>query len=490
MINTFNSAVKFLEGYIPTPDKKHPGQLGLERMKYLVTLLGNPQFTYPTIHVGGTSGKGSTATIIASILATRYKVGLHTSPHLISVTERIKLFSKGPLAEIARSPLIKGEDISNSEFIALLNEMLPVIKKVEESEFGKPSYFEILTALAFLAFVQAKVDIAVIEVGMGGRFDGTNVIKPVVAVLTNVGLDHTEVLGNTVEEIARDKVGIIKPGIEVVTGVKQPSVFKVVNAECRMQNANLSLLTPSTPEESLYAGHPRGVFEAFSYRIKQVTSGGSVFDYFGEHTYRNLKLSLLGLHQVENASLAVRTIESLLERKPEQVKRFLTSFGMTKNNIKAGLKLAFIPGRLEIVSKKPLIVLDGAHNDDKVRALVTAIREIFPQKKVTGIIAIKDDKNAKKILREFLKICQKIIFTKFSLMSDQGVIFSYEPEELLEIAISDFSTPGESLRAAPGVYLALEQAIKEAKEDDLILVTGSLYLVGEISAYFFGRSKK
>ena len=129
MINTFNSAVKFLEGYIPTPDKKHPGQLGLERMKYLVTLLGNPQFTYPTIHVGGTSGKGSTATIIASILATRYKVGLHTSPHLISVTERIKLFSKGPLAEIARSPLIKGEDISNSEFIALLNESSQLVTR-------------------------------------------------------------------------------------------------------------------------------------------------------------------------------------------------------------------------------------------------------------------------------------------------------------------------------------------------------------------------
>ena len=203
MIKTFNQAVRFLEQYIPTPDKKHLGELGLKRMQYLMELLGNPQLRYPTIHVGGTSGKGSTATIIASILATKYKVGLHTSPHLVKINERIKILSKPKSfwgAERLQNPFDSTQgkrfwtsqnDIKSKDFVDQVIYIKPFVEKLEKSKLGAPSYWEIVTAIGFLYFYQQRVDLAVIEVGLGGRFDASNVIEPKVSVITNVGLDHT-----------------------------------------------------------------------------------------------------------------------------------------------------------------------------------------------------------------------------------------------------------------------------------------------------------
>lgn len=523
MIKTIEEAVKFLEKYIPTPDKKHPGELGLKRMQYLMELLGNPQLKYPTIHVGGTSGKGSTATIIASILSTKYKVGLHTSPHLVQITERIRIYGScrsripnsaskllhfvGLKASEATfgspslaSPVSKINELSQKKFVDLLNKVIPTIKEIEKSNFGVPSYFEIVTAMAFLYFSQQKVDIAVIEVGMGGRFDATNVIKPEVAVLTNVGLDHTEILGDTVEKIAEDKVGIIKSGIEVVSGVKQPSVIEIINAKCKIQNAKLSLLIPPPSGESLYAGYPRGVLSTFSYRIKKLDSEKSVFDYKGIKSLNNLRIRLLGEHQVGNASVAIKVIEvfnniilslrgaqrqSNLYRLPHS----LRSLAMTELDIRTGLNSAFIPGRLEIISRKPLIILDGAHNPDKVRALVGAIKKIFPKKKVTSIIAIKSDKSAREMLDQLLEISEKIIFTSFQLTADLGIISSYNPKKLLELAnlidrqhryTSRHTKVVRKMLVIDNVKKAVEEAIISAKPNDLILVTGSLYLMGEI----------
>lgn len=496
MIRSYINAVKYLESFIPTPEMKHPGKLGIKRMRYLVKLLGNPQNAYPIIHVGGTSGKGSTATIIASILSTKYKVGLHTSPHLVKINERIRIFSRGPLAEIARGPLMK--DISDKEFIELINDVYPAIKKVEESKQGKPSYFEIVTAMAFLYFKKEKVDIAVIEVGMGGRFDATNVIKPLVAVITNVGLDHTEILGDTVEEIARDKVGIIKSGTPVATGVRQPSVIEIVEKICMEKEAPFSLLVPS-PRGSTFA-HPQGGFKAFSYKIKKITSAGSVFDYFGDQTYKNLKLSLLGEHQVENAVLAIRAIE-LLRKSAEVSSLFCAplklapynnnargresaqkaSFPADLDSISKGLKQAFIPGRLEIVHKRPTVILDGAHNPDKMKALVIAIKDIFPDKRIIAVVAIKSGKDAQGILKEILPICHEIIFTKFRLTTDLGDTFSYTPAELKKvISRGPLAISARSPLIKSDPVSAVEEAINSTNPDDIILVTGSLYLVGEI----------
>ncbi len=507
MIKSFSNAIKYIEQYIPTPDKKHPGELGLARMKYLMELLGNPQLKYPTIHVGGTSGKGSTATFIASILATKYKVGLHTSPHLVSITERIVIYGSGEtffgdvrqpnsrfrnLSSSSLSESLLPEQskhsslnlkqtfnapqkahpspyyISDRDFTDLVNYLIPYVKKVENSNLGGPSYFEIVTAMAFLYFFQKKVDITVIEVGMGGRYDATNVIKPQVAVITNVELDHTEILGDTVEKIAEDKVGIIKSGIEVISGVKKKSVIRILRSKIKDQRSKLSLLNRD-----------------FSYKVKKIDANGSVFDYKGDKLFRSLKslkLRLLGEHQVENAALAVRAIEQLA----------ISNWQLAIRDIRLGLLNAFIPGRLEIIRRRPLVILDGAHNPDKVRALVSSIKKIFPKKKITTIIAIKNDKNAEEMLSLLLKISHRVILTKFQLKGDVGIISSYSPEELVKKSnlisrqhryTSRHTKVVRKILVVPEVKKALEEEIRLAKPEDLILVTGSLYLVGEIKKY-------
>lgn len=492
----FNDIIKFIERYIPAPDKKYPGELGLERMKYLVSLLGDPQFSYPVIHVGGTSGKGSTATIIASILATKYKVGLHTSPHLVKVNERMKILNNfnAPQPLQGKPPLkVRGgegeltDDISDSQFVELIHEIKPYIQKMESSKYGPPSYFEIVTAMAFLYFMQQKVDMAAIEVGMGGRYDATNVVNPLVAVLTNVGLDHTEVLGSTIEEIAKDKAGIIKPGIQVVSGVNQPSVIKIVEEKCKEMGANLSLLNNQLqiPSPRRSRGRCldtiRGVSEVFCYRIREITDKGSVFDYLGEQKYKNVKLSLLGKHQVENAVVAIRAIEKLSNQPIIQSTNQLISNKIGEKGIREGLADSYIPGRMEIVSRKPLIILDGAHNGDKAKALTDAIKDIFPKKKVIAVVAIKHDKDAALIIKELIKITDEFIFTQYLITTDVGRTPSYNPVRLAEIAQT--ISPEKKIFIEKDPQKALDTAKRKAGDDTLILITGSLYLVGEVIKY-------
>jgi dihydrofolate synthase / folylpolyglutamate synthase len=451
MIRTYDEAVKYLERFIPTPDKKHPGDVGLSRMKLLCELLGNPQFMYKTIHVGGTSGKGSTSTIIASILATKFKTGLHTSPHLVKVNERMKV------SGIRNKELGIGKifnDIIDEELVELINFFVPFIKRVGESEYGNPTYFEITTAIAFLYFAKQKVDIAVIEVGMGGKFDGTNVVKPVVAVLTNVGLDHTEILGDTVEKIADDKVGIIKSNIQVIAGANQQSVRKIIQEKCKRNNAQLSLLGRD-----------------FSFEIKNITEKVCVFDYKGKNELKNLSISLLGAHQIENASLALRVIEKL------SVIGYQFSVGQINN----GLKQAFIPGRLEIIKRNPLVIVDGAHNPEKVKALCKAMKDIFPHRKIISIVAIKQDKNAKEMITQLLNISTEIIFTQYKLKIDTGDIISYPIHELEDMVGQIKHTRFVISKA--DISKAYLYARERAGDDDLILITGSLYLMGEFKKF-------
>jgi dihydrofolate synthase / folylpolyglutamate synthase len=229
-IGSIKQAISYLESFIPDLSVKTAGKIGFERMKLFAEALGNPQNEYPTIHVAGTSGKGSTATFIASILGIKYKTGLHTSPHLAKINERIKIICKGEGGR-EKGKEIYVRDITDLDFIDILNSMIPPIDDMRKTVLGPPSYFEITTALAFLYFKIKKVDIAVIEVGLGGRWDATNIIKPEIAVITNIGLDHTQILGNTVEKIAAEKAGIIKEGIEVVTGAKQESVINIIKSK-------------------------------------------------------------------------------------------------------------------------------------------------------------------------------------------------------------------------------------------------------------------
>lgn len=439
MVKNFKEAKSYLESFIPT-DKmyKHPGKLGLERTRYFLKLLGNPQKKFPCVHVTGTSGKGSTCYLIASFLKEAgFKTGLHISPHLEKITERIQ---------------INNQNISNKNFVNLINQVASTIEFLRKTRYGKPSYFEILAVLAFLAFAEEKIDIAVIEVGMGGRYDATNVIISLVAVITNIGLDHTQILGKTPGKIAQDKMQIIKKGTIAINGVKQQNVLKILKQHCRKISA--SLITVKNIA-----------------KIVSLTDQGTTFNLqWKNNLYNNLTLSLLGQYQVENASLAIVTAFYLTK----------SGYLIPEKAIREGLKNAFFPGRLEILNKNPLVVIDGAHNPEKIKALVDSFSRIFKYKKLTTIFAVKKDKDVLSMLQPLNKITDKFIVTDFSLKIDMGLRLNSEPLSIGKL-IKD-KMGNTKFEIVPIPEKALKKALKESQKNDAILITGSLYLAGEIRA--------
>lgn len=417
-LKTFHDAINYLESLKPeTGSKLYIGTL--DRINDLLERLGNPQRGINFVHVGGTAGKGSTCYMIAAMLqAAGYKTGLHVSPHIEDVRERLQ---------------INGQFIREDQFVAYVHHIAPVMEAMRAtSPHGAPSYFEALLAIAFQYFKDKKVDIAVVEVGMGGTLDGTNVITPKVAVLTNVGLDHTQFLGDTVEKIAHDKVGIFKMGIDVVSGVTQPSVRAIVRAKAKGLGCYLQLL-------------------------------GDDFD-------KNIPATIHVPYQRKNASLAIAAIRALKKH----------GFTVSDDVIQTSLASVKIPGRFEIFPKllatnyQLPVILDGAHNPDKVQALREAIAVVFPDKKIRFVFAAKKDKNIIEMIKILEPIAKKFYFTKFLQSTDFGKDFSFDPKE--------FSTTvgSEVFKTSDG---ALQKAQDESDKDDVICVTGSLYLVGEVRGY-------
>lgn len=409
----------------------------LERITHLMELINRPDNSYPTIHVGGTSGKGSTATMIATLLHTAgYNVGLHTSPHLQILNERHWL--NGRLAP-------------TSQLVKVWQQIKPAVEEVRRtSPFGAPSYFEAQFALAMTHFAQEKVDVAVVEVGLGGTLDATNVINSTVAVLTNVGLDHTEILGDTVEKIAADKAGIIKPGQIVVSGCTQPTVQAIVAERCHQEQATLWQLG----------------------REFTTTEQNGTFNWSGpHHSYTGLALNLPGRFQTLNASVALAAVHALTHQHP--------TFALPESAIRQALTQLNIPGRIETIQENPTVLLDGAHNPDKISASAQLIATLKNGRKIITVLGLKAGKAAADILPHILPLTDQLIVTQFS---EKGLWSPIPAADLATLAHSQ--APHLAVQIIPHPLEAITQALAQATPADVIWVTGSLYLVGDIRNFW------
>jgi len=396
-------------------------KLGLETMRALLDGLQNPQDDFAAVHVAGTNGKGSIAATLAAILqAAGYKVGLYTSPHLVRFNERI---------------CIDGAPISDPDVLAAYRAVDP-----ERHAQREPTFFEYTTAMAFYEFSRKKVDWAVIETGMGGRLDATNVISPALAIISNISLEHRQYLGGTIAKIAREKGGIIKPGIPVVSGVKQPSALAAIAAIAAERSAPLYLY-------------------GRAFRTVRRRTGG--FDYYGiENAWRNLKTALAGRYQVDNAALVLAACEILNSQGRAAI---------SLENLRTGLARTRWPGRLEIVAKAPLVILDGAHNLAAARNLAAYLQENLSGRRMTLVVGILDDKPYQAMLRSLLPHAARAIITRPRI--DRGLA----PEKLAAVAREMLA----DVAIVPNVDAAVTAAIESAAPDEAVCIAGSLYVVGE-----------
>lgn len=432
----FASAQSYLLGLINEhASRRAPNRL--DRIRAFVAELGEPHLRYPTLHVAGTSGKGSTATMLAAALeASGKRVGLHTKPHLSSPTERVR---------INQTP------ISDDLFGELLEEMLPAIGRVE-AEHGKPSYYETLLALAFVAFARAEVDVAVIEAGVGGRLDGTNVLQPRVAIITNVSLDHTEILGDTTALIARDKAGIAKPGIPLVSSVRDPDARREIEAECALVGAPFV-----------------SVADTVTVDARRGERYGQSFDVVTPLDRYELSLPVLGTFQQENASTAICALEQLDD-----------DLRPTRAQIEEGFSRLVIPGRMEFFPSHPGVVFDVAHNADKTGHLVEALRDAFPDRRFSFVIAIVETKDVAGILRPFTALPGTFSFTSFFGVAGRTAI---RPQRLASIA-EDLGIWG---RAIGDPVDAFSIARRNADASDIVVVTGSTFVVATLREWWIAN---
>ena len=399
-------------------------QLGLSSISRLMRGLGNPQDGYACIHVAGTNGKGSIASFLSSILAQAgYKVGLYTSPHLVRFNERIQ---------------INGHPISDNDVARAAEAVQRIYTQGEP-----PTFFECATAMALYHFAIEKVDWAVLETGMGGRYDATNIVHPQVCIISNIGMEHTEYLGNTLAKIAVEKAGIIKSNAGVVTGTRQKSALQVIE------------------QAALEKGVP---LLRLGKEIKIRKEGKGSFTYVGiKHRWPHLKVALLGQHQMTNAALCLGALELLMEKGLE----------VRDDTIHSGLAATRWPGRLEVVSKEPFVLLDGAHNPSAVKTLKAFLQNGVVSGRLILVLGILHDKAWKPMLRELAGICDRMILTKPQYER------AADPEELASFVRS----LTQELVVIPHLPDAVSFALGEADRGDMVCITGSLYTVGEAKAY-------
>lgn len=395
---------------------------GLERTRALLSLLGNPEQSLKFIHITGTNGKGSTAAILASVLhAAGYRTGLFTSPHLYRFHERMQ---------------VDGEMISDETLVALTRRVL----EAADALAVHPTEFELMTALGMLYFEAMHCDIVVLEVGMGGKLDSTNVIPaPEAAVITNIGLEHTSILGDTLEKIAREKSGIIKSGCRAVLYAQTQEVTRVVEAACHAENVLLTVTAPETLER---------LFSALN---------GQVFRYRGRGPYR---IALLGEYQLGNAITALDTVDALREK----------GWQITGEALARGFASVTWPGRLELARRSPDFLIDGAHNPQCADALMRSLSGLFGDKKLIFLVGVLADKDWRLMLSRALPLAKA--FVTVTPPSARAL-----PADTLAAYLSD---RGVGAHAAASLEDAVEIALRLAEPDDTICAWGSLYSVGEL----------
>lgn len=401
------------------------------RMEAVLQPLGSPHRQGRFVHIAGTKGKGSTAAMIAAALtAAGYRTGLYTSPHLHTIRERIQ---------------VDGSLITPAELTALTERVKAAVEAASAGPWGVPSTFEALTAIAFLHFQQAGAEWAVLEAGLGGRLDATNVVTPRVAVITSISYDHTEVLGPTLAHIAREKAGIIKAGVPAVVA-PQPlageEALGVIREACRERGSPLTLVGREVTYREVSAG-----LEGQRVRVA------------GRRGTYDLFIPLLGEHQQENAATAVAALEWLMDEAP----------GLTPQAVSRGLGVVSWPGRLQVIGRSPLMVVDGAHNGDSARRLRQALAGL-PYRRLVLVMATSRDKDVAGMVRELAPLAPRVIATQ-----------THHPRSLPACQLmAEWAKYSLKLQAVEAVAGAMALARSMAAEEDMVLATGSLFLVAEV----------
>ena len=441
-------ALKRIESLITRPaeslddpeERRLEFQRRLERTRRLMACLGDPQDEMDIIHIGGTSGKGSIAMLCESVLlAAGLRVGTHTSPYLQTSLEKAR---------------VDGRLITPEEAIRLTDEVMRCVDDVRHNrpELGAPHYAEAWLGLALRHFADQGCEVGVVEVGMGGRYDCTNIVTPRVSVINTVHYDHTRVLGETLREIAFHKAGIIKPGVPVVVGDVPPEALEQIEAEATRRGARLIRLGRD-----------------IHYEPVMLSRNGGRFHYRGlGMRLDDLKVGLLGCHQFANATVALAALELYAQGR---------GIALTEAAIRKGLAQARFAGRLEVMQHQPAVVLDGAHNQEKMGALITALPKVFDYRRLIMVLGMLETKAAAPILRMLAPLASTLITTAPHVKGKPAI----PAEELAALARQN---GGQDVRADGEPLDALALATSLAEEDDLVVVTGSLYLIGEVRAHW------
>jgi dihydrofolate synthase/folylpolyglutamate synthase len=445
-----DTRIDFERGRTPLPGTP---EFKLDRMRRLLELLGNPHERLPTIHIAGTKGKGSTAAMLSAIFrAAGYRTGMYSSPHLERIEERFA---------------VDGAPCDSRELVDLVETMRPVTRQLDDELGGPtqgPTYFELTTAMAFAHFLRRGVEVVILEVGMGGRLDSTNVCHPFLTVITSIGLDHVRQLGDTLELIAGEKAGIVKPGVPLVCGVRQPGPRGVIESICRERGASIRLLDRDFNHQYLPPKNRPGA-DGMTTELGHIhyRCPGSP-----AAAYESIEIGLPGPHQGANAAIAVAAVEESR----------LQGWNVPESAIRRGLRDAQCPGRVEILGHRPTVVLDTAHNESSIEALLLTLDELAVKGLRHLIFGASRDKDITKMLTLLLPSFAEVYLTRFQ-RNPRGL-------ELTDLVVKAKGVEDRPYRSYDTSLEAWKSARELAGPDDLICVTGSFFLAAELRSVILG----